>query len=138
MLDVFLLAAVANASTCWRSPILFQLQAAARYSQGMSRRQALDVTESGRRFIEVQPEQQEIRDGETVQFAGNIGMGSDTIHRVAEYKKILQLRVVEGLDAEVIARAKQDLVAGVPDGKRKIASKIVNAARAPKGITSQD
>ncbi len=104
----------------------------------MSRRQALNVAKGGYGFVVVQPEQQEVGDGGIVEFAGNIGMGSYAIEGVAEQKEILQLRVVERFDAEVIAGAEQQLIGRIPNGEREIAAKMVDAIRAPSGVTPQD
>src|SRR5260370_21561546 len=61
-------------------------------------------------------------------------MYSNAIQRVAEQKEIPALDVIKWLDPEMIARAKQLFVAGIPDGERKIAPQALHAGRTPSGI----
>ena len=110
-----------------------------RAKRSCSEREAgAEIVKRGRGFVVVQPEQQEVGDGGVVEFAGNIGMGSYAIEGVAEQKEILQLRVVERFDTEVVTGAEQQLIGRVPNGERKIPAKMVNAVRAPDGITSEN
>ncbi len=69
---------------------------------------------------------------------GNVGMLAQAIERVAEQKKLSQLGIVEGLHAEMIARAKQQFLARVPDRERKIPAQMLHALRAPGRIRAQN
>ena len=88
MLDVFRVAAVADAFLRWWSPVLPYLDGTARHGHTVSGRQALNVTKRGRSSVIVQPEQQEVGDGGIVEFAGNLRMGPHAIEGVAEQKEI--------------------------------------------------
>ena len=69
---------------------------------------------------------------------GNFRMLAQAIERVAEEKKLSQFGIVEGLDAEMVARAKKQLSLRVPDGKGKIAAQVLHAIGAPRRVGTQN
>src|SRR6266705_4248020 len=88
----------------------------------MCGRQPLDVGERRSSRFPDHVEEEKIRDGKIVQSPRDSRMLADAIQRVAEEKEISQLGVVKRLNAEVIPRAKQLLIARIPDREGKIPS----------------
>ena len=66
------------------------------------------------------------------------GMLAQAIERVAEKKKLSQLGIVKGLHAEMIARAKQQFLARVPDRECEIPAQMLHALLAPGGVGAQN
>src|SRR5919108_2226580 len=63
---------------------------------------------------------------------------ANAIQRIAQDQQRANLRIIERLDAEMIARAKEFFVLSVPDGKREIACQVINASLAPRCIGLQE
>ncbi len=65
-------------------------------------------------------------------------MLAHTIEDVAEEKKLSQFGIVEGLDAEMVARAKEEFLLRVPNGEGKIPTQVLHAIGAPHCIRTQN
>src|SRR5271156_4081530 len=65
-------------------------------------------------------------------------MLAQAVQRVAEKEKLAELGVIKWFHAEVIARAKQNFLARVPDGECEIPAQMLHTIRAPGRIRAQD
>src|SRR5215472_2928546 len=106
---------MADSPIRWRRPVRVDLQAARRNAERVGRRQAPDILKNGGAVVVVQPEQQEIPNCGFIQFGSHERMQSQAVQRIAAEEDSFELRVIERFDAEMIARAKQLSVAGVPE-----------------------
>ena len=69
---------------------------------------------------------------------GNFGMLAQAIERIAEEKKLSQFGIVEGLDAEMVARAEKEFSLRVPDGEGEIPAQMLHALGAPCRVGTQN
>ena len=74
--------------------------------EGMSGRQPVDVRERGSRWITDHVEEEKIGDREIIQSSRDGGMPANTVERVAQDHDRTDAGIIEGLDPELIARAK--------------------------------
>src|SRR5271156_4087298 len=65
-------------------------------------------------------------------------MLAQAVQRVAEQKKLAELGIVKWLHSEMIARAKQNFLARVPDREGEIPAQMLHAIRAPGRIRAQN
>src|SRR5262249_52455554 len=98
-----------------------------------------DVGKRSCRGITIHIEQEEIRDGLIVEPTGNRRVLPDTLQRIAENDARTYPGIEEGLDAELIPRAKEAPPGRIPDRKRKIADQMVHTAFGPNivGVENQ-
>ena len=104
----------------------------------MRGRQALHIRKRGRGRLGVVAEEQKVPDGLRVQRLTNVRMQTDAVQGVAEDEAGPDLRVVERLDAKMVASAKKTAAARVPDCKRIVAEQIVDALVCPGVVRVQD
>src|SRR5262245_14915695 len=65
-------------------------------------------------------------------------MQAHAIEGVAEDERLAELRVVERLDAEVVARAEEAMFEGVPNRKREVADQMCRALISPRTVGAED
>src|SRR5271156_5994035 len=65
-------------------------------------------------------------------------MLAQAVQRVAEQKKLAELGIVKRFHAEMIARAKQNFLARVPDREGEIPAQMLHAIRAPGRVRAQN
>lgn len=106
--------------------------------EGVSRREAPNVGKAGGGRVLVSAEEQEIGDGQVVEPVGNVRMPPDTVQGIAEHQAPARLRIIEGLDAQVVPGGKQPAPGPVPDGKGEIADKVQDTVFPPGLIGVED
>src|SRR5277367_1524736 len=138
MFHVIFRALITDAPFGRRRPVALDAQSFGADGHRMRRGQAPNVAESGGGSVAVDAKEQKIADRGVVQLVGNFRMLTQTVQRVAEKKALSQLGIIERLYSEMIARAKQQFLARVPYGERKIPAQMLHAFRAPGRIRAQD
>src|SRR5271154_5397736 len=136
--DVIVGARVADAAVDRDVPIAAKFYGIAGNEQSVRGRQALNVAESGGGVIAVEAEEQEIGDSGIVQRGGYTGVKAESVEGVAKEKKRVEERVVERLDAEVIASAEERLGVSVPDGEGEIPAKMLDAIGTPLRVSVEE
>ena len=104
----------------------------------VGRRQAANVSEGGGVDLLVGAEHEKIGDRRVVQLARPRRMQADAVERVAEDDGLPELRVGEGLHAQMIARAEQTLLRLVPHGEREVAQQVRHAILTPDTVGAED
>ena len=65
-------------------------------------------------------------------------MKAHAVQRVAEHEVARRLRIVEGLDAEVVSGTEETIRPSIPDGIGKVAKQMLDAILAPGVIRVKD
>ena len=65
-------------------------------------------------------------------------MLAHTIEDVAKEKELSQFGIIEGFDAEMVARAEEEFSLRVPNGEGKIPTQMLHAVGAPNRIRAQN
>src|SRR5689334_16032385 len=73
-----------------------------------------------------------------MQLVPHARMQTDTVQRIAAEKDSSELRIIEGFDPEMIPRAKQLFVAGVPEREGKVSPQAIDTKRAPGRVSLQN
>src|SRR5579885_206776 len=103
----------------------------------MRRRQPVDIREGGGGGVLIEIEKQEIRDRLLIEPAANAGIKPQAVQGIAKYECGTGMKIVKWFDTQMVARAEQMLIAGVPDCKCEIAQQMFGAAFAPHMVSVQ-
>lgn len=119
-------------------PVPLHQQLAATPGQGVRGRKTMDAGKNRGRGVLRGTMQQEISDGELVQTGCGLRLHANAIQRVAEDQPSPRLRIIKGLNAQLVMCAEERLALPVPDRETEVSQQAIEASLPPGSVGAKD